>query len=214
MTPRLRQAPLGDPRQHERRHSLILSLLGAAALTVIVTDSEPLQAAGLTKKTIGPWQALEKRLFVPHHADSSNVPLVYVSRKKSSERDRAVPRRSPSSAPLRSANESPTPPAPPTPSTALRAITLAWDPVINPDLSGYRLYVGTQSGQYETTIDIGSASSYRYQGLRAGTSYYFAVSAYDRNGLESNRSNEITYTAAAPSFVRCGFAGRKFVCVN
>lgn len=213
MTPRLRQAPLGDPPRHERRHWLILSLLAVAALTVIATNSEALQAAG-SMKTIGPWPALEKRLFMPHRAGPANDPLVYVSRKKSSERDRAVPRRSPSSAPLRSANESPTPPAPPAPSTTLRAITLAWDPVSNADLAGYRLYVGTQSGQYETTIDIGSASSYRYQGLRAGTSYYFAVSAYDRNGIESSRSNEVSYTAAAPSAVRCGFAGRKFVCVN
>jgi fibronectin type 3 domain-containing protein len=98
--------------------------------------------------------------------------------------------------------------------TALRAITLAWDPVSDADLAGYRLYVGTQSGRYETTIDIGAAASYRYQGLRADTAYYFAVSAYDRNGIESSRSNEVTYTAAAASAVRCGFVGRKFVCGN
>jgi fibronectin type 3 domain-containing protein len=91
---------------------------------------------------------------------------------------------------------------------------LAWDPVSTADLAGYRLYVGTQSGDYETSVDIGPASAYRYQGLQPGVTYFFAVSAYDRNGLESSKSNEVAYTASAASPVRCGFLGRKFVCGN
>jgi hypothetical protein len=36
----------------------------------------------------------------------------------------------------------------------------------------------------------------------------------DHHGIESGRSNEVSYPAAAPSAVRCGFVGRKFIRTN
>lgn len=140
--------------------------------------------------------------------------MVPVSRK------RAAP---PNAPPARSSQASPAPttasPAPAhsggaAPFASPRSITLAWDPVSEPDLAGYRLYVGKESGRYESAIEIGTASTYRYDGLQTGVSYYFAVSAVDRHGNESRRSSEVTHTASAVSAVRCDFIGRKFVCGN
>ena len=36
------------------------------------------------------------------------------------------------------------------------AITLVWDPNIEPDLAGYKLYYGNASGNYINTVDVGN----------------------------------------------------------
>ena len=92
-------------------------------------------------------------------------------------------------------------------------VTLAWDaPTTNidgtarTDLAGYRVYYGTASRIYESSIDIGIPASclvkenkttctYRVTGLTAGRVYYFAVTAYTSapfwEGNESSFSNEV-----------------------
>src|SRR3990170_3256250 len=64
------------------------------------------------------------------------------------------------------------------------------------DLSGYKLYYGTQSGSYSKTLDVGNATTYRVQSLSAG-SYYFAVTAYNSAGRESAYSTEAAKTIVA-----------------
>jgi hypothetical protein len=71
-------------------------------------------------------------------------------------------------------------------------ITLVWDPNTEPNLAGYKVYVGTASGVYSTPIDVGNVTSYVVPGLTAGTLYYFVVSAYDLSSNESGRSNEVS----------------------
>ena len=75
--------------------------------------------------------------------------------------------------------------------------TLTWDaPTINADgtaltgLAGYKIYYGTSTGSYTTTVDAGNFTTYTVPALSAGT-YYFAVTAYDTSGNESNYSNEV-----------------------
>lgn len=58
------------------------------------------------------------------------------------------------------------------------------------DLAGYKLYYGTQSGQYSQVITVGAYTSAEVGDLAAGT-YYLAVTAYDIYGNESDFSNEI-----------------------
>ena len=77
-------------------------------------------------------------------------------------------------------------------------ITLAWDPVTTnvdgtpiEDLAGYRLYYGTSSGNYTHVIDVGNVTEYTVYNLKSGV-YYFAVTAYDVAGNESDFSNEIS----------------------
>jgi F5/8 type C domain/Domain of unknown function (DUF5060)/Fibronectin type III domain len=77
-------------------------------------------------------------------------------------------------------------------------VQLAWDapvqangtPVSN--VAGYKLYYGSQSGQYQTVVSVGLTTTYTMKDLSAGPTYYFAVKAYDSTGTESAFSNEIS----------------------
>lgn len=75
------------------------------------------------------------------------------------------------------------------------AATLAWDPVVDPSLAGYRIYVGTSSGiylqPYGNGLDVGKVTTYSVTGLSSGTRYYFVATAYDTMGNESSYSNEV-----------------------
>ncbi len=82
---------------------------------------------------------------------------------------------------------SPSTPPPPSATTA----TLAWNPVTDQTLDGYKVYVGTASGLYTSTITVGNLTSYTVGSLTPGTTYYFAVTAYNSAG-ESSPSNEVS----------------------
>lgn len=73
-------------------------------------------------------------------------------------------------------------------------VGLAWDQNSEPDVTGYKLHYGTAPGVYGTTIDVGNAVIGSVTGLTYNTTYYFAVTAYNSEGLESLPSNEISYT--------------------
>lgn len=75
-------------------------------------------------------------------------------------------------------------------------VTLAWDASSEPDLAGYKVYYGTSTGNYSISYDAGNVNSYVISDLEAGNTYYFAATAYDQYGNESNFSNEVTYIAA------------------
>ena len=76
-------------------------------------------------------------------------------------------------------------------------VTLAWDAVSAPSLSGYRLYYGQNSGSYSSQLDAGTQTTYTVPGLTDGQTYYFAVTAYDADE-ESAFSNEVSVTIPAP----------------
>lgn len=73
--------------------------------------------------------------------------------------------------------------------------TLSWNPSAGPNLAGYSVYFGTSSGSYGTSIDVGNQTTYTVTGLGNGT-YYFAVTAYDTFGNQSDFSNEAIKTIA------------------
>jgi fibronectin type III domain protein len=72
-------------------------------------------------------------------------------------------------------------------------ITLAWDPILQNDLAGYRVHWGTASGDYTHETDVGSTTRAVVSNLTDGTTNFFAVTAYDIAGLESLPSNEVSY---------------------
>jgi hypothetical protein len=74
--------------------------------------------------------------------------------------------------------------------------TLVWDPNSESDLAGYRVYTGTRPGEYSSIADVGKTTEYPLTNVTPGTTYYFAVTAYDTAGLESDFSQEISYTPA------------------
>jgi hypothetical protein len=59
------------------------------------------------------------------------------------------------------------------------------------NLAGYHIYYGTNPGELNTVIDVPGATTTEYEisNLSSGT-YYFAVSAYNSQGVDSADSNE------------------------
>ena len=89
--------------------------------------------------------------------------------------------------------------APPAQSKA-QSITFSWEPPTqNSDgspisnLAGYKIHYGTSSSDYTQTVAVENAGLTRYvvDNLPSGT-YYFAITAYNAQGLESPLSGEIT----------------------
>ena len=88
--------------------------------------------------------------------------------------------------------QSPPPPAP-TPGTG--NATLSWTLNSEPDLAGYKIYVGTAAGLYSypgSPFVVGLTGSYTVTGLPVGQTYFFAISAFDSSGNESGLSSEVS----------------------
>ena len=79
-------------------------------------------------------------------------------------------------------------------------LSLSWDPSPDTSVTGYRLHSGTTSGQYTEHIDVGNRTHSSVAGLKKGATYYFAVTAYNSDGIESDPSNEITFVV--PGLIR------------
>jgi len=74
------------------------------------------------------------------------------------------------------------------------SVTLAWNRAVASGLAGYHLYTGVSSGNYTSSLNVGNQTNATISGLTTGARYYFAVTSYTSNGLESAFSNEISYT--------------------
>lgn len=73
-------------------------------------------------------------------------------------------------------------------------VTLEWDPNTEPDLAGYKIYYGTSSENYDMSVDVGNWTSCTIAGFVEGVNYYFAATAYDAYGNESDFSDEVSTT--------------------
>src|SRR5574341_669038 len=79
-----------------------------------------------------------------------------------------------------------------------KEVSLAWDASPSATVAGYWLYYGTQSHTYSARIDVGADTTATVSELPEGQTYYFAITAYDPQGIESAFSNEVS-TATSPS---------------
>ena len=75
-------------------------------------------------------------------------------------------------------------------------VVLTWDAVTEPSpAAGYRIYYGTASGEYVQPfgqgLAAGNGTTYTMAGLSSGATYFFAATAHDAMGNESNYSNEV-----------------------
>jgi hypothetical protein len=88
-----------------------------------------------------------------------------------------------------------TPPAPPAGlriiSSSSSQIDLTWNPNAEPDLGGYRVYYGTASRVYVSSINVGNVTTYSLTGLPSGQTYYIALTALDMLNNESEYSLEV-----------------------
>lgn len=75
-----------------------------------------------------------------------------------------------------------------------RTFALTWNANRETDLAGYRIHYGTASGNYTQHIDVAKdTTSADVNNLSDDGTYFFAVTAYNNFGLESRRSQEISY---------------------
>jgi hypothetical protein len=72
-------------------------------------------------------------------------------------------------------------------------VVVGWNPSPSP-VAGYEFCYGTSSRQYDYFVDVGKNTSCSISGLEKGTTYYFAVKAYNADWLKSEYSEELTYT--------------------
>jgi hypothetical protein len=95
----------------------------------------------------------------------------------------------------------------------MQSVTLAWNSVSSPAVTGYYLYYGVRSGVYTNRVDCGMATTNTVAGLVEGVKYYFAVTSHDANGDESPYSTE--YVFIAPGLVKIApNAGRSIMDVS
>lgn len=76
-------------------------------------------------------------------------------------------------------------------------VKLRWDANPEPDIAGYTLYWGTESGAYPNSIGVQN-TRFSVEDLTPGTTYFFAVQATNTAGQTSEMSDEISYTVPAP----------------
>lgn len=72
-------------------------------------------------------------------------------------------------------------------------VTLAWDVSPDTNVVGYALYFGTVTGDYTERMDVQNGLAATVTNLVAGTEYYFVVTAYTADLLESLPSNEVSF---------------------
>lgn len=85
--------------------------------------------------------------------------------------------------------------------SATDSINLSWIPpttradgsfLETSELAGYRIYMGTSSNELTPIIDLvnDNITQYQVENLTTG-SYYFAITAYDQDGVESSLSQVV-----------------------
>lgn len=81
------------------------------------------------------------------------------------------------------------------------SLTLAWNPVPDPNIAGYNLYYGVVSRIYTDVVPVGNAEQVTITGLVPGVTYFLAVTSRLSSGLESAYSDEISFVlpTTAPS---------------
>lgn len=83
------------------------------------------------------------------------------------------------------------------------SVTLAWDANTETNLAGYNVYYGTAAGLYTVKTNVGNVTTNRVNGLlKSAGRYYFVVTAYNTDGLESDPSNEVSIAAPRPPTIR------------
>jgi hypothetical protein len=77
-------------------------------------------------------------------------------------------------------------------------VGLVWDPSPDEWVVGYAIHYGTVSGVHPIRVDVGNVTNTVIDGLEPGVTYYFVATAYTADGLESEPSNEVSYTVPNP----------------
>ena len=71
-----------------------------------------------------------------------------------------------------------------------RALYLSWE--AEESAVGYKVHFGTESTVYERTIDVRKVTNIKLRKLENGKTYYVALAAYNKDGVESGYSEEFS----------------------
>ena len=71
-------------------------------------------------------------------------------------------------------------------------LTLQWDPSPDSSVAGYTVYVGTETGRYSSTFNVGNQLRFVFPDAQPGQSYYFAVAAYTSSNILGPLSAEVS----------------------
>jgi len=77
------------------------------------------------------------------------------------------------------------------PDAAITYLTLAWEPNLEDDIGGYNLYYGRASGSYSRLVTVTGTTA--TVGVRGNRTTYFAVTAFNADGVESDLSAEVQW---------------------
>jgi len=89
-------------------------------------------------------------------------------------------------------------------SASAGSVTVAWDPNPEPDVVGYRVFVGTSPGTYTETFDVSATlTTFTYTAATNGVRYYFAVAAQAGEVIGTS-SAEVSTDQVVPSGVSAG----------
>jgi len=78
--------------------------------------------------------------------------------------------------------------------TSTNQVVLVWDPSPSTNITNYALYWGTASREYTNVVNTGTNLTATVGSLTRGVTYHFAATAKDGFGMESDFSDEATYT--------------------
>jgi len=89
--------------------------------------------------------------------------------------------------------------------------TVSWNANTETDLAGYKIYYGTSprsgacpTGGYPSVQSVGKVTSYTFNNLNDGATYYFSVTAYDTSNNESTCSSEVSKTVISTNYLPIG----------
>ena len=87
------------------------------------------------------------------------------------------------------------------------SVQLQWDPNTETDLAGYKVYYAADTFSLTSSVpvDVLNQTAPTISGLDPGTSYSFAVTAYNIAGEESSFSNIVTIVEQSPPTVALNF---------
>lgn len=96
-------------------------------------------------------------------------------------------------------------------------VTLTWNPSKDSSAVGYKLYFGLESYNYTTWVDVGNVTQATVALPDGISTFFFAATTYDRNGNESDFSDETMIhpstsgtTAPMNSITQANMAGGVF----
>ena len=79
-------------------------------------------------------------------------------------------------------------------------VRLAWDASPSPDVVGYRIHFGTNAGNYTFVTNVGLVRTQTVVVPHTGR-WFFAATAVDANGMESDFSNQVQWEAKPVALV-------------